>query len=129
MIKIIEVTLTMLVIMVSDKINDIYKDKMMELHLDNGKISLVKVIKSNSYSCPKVCEANHYHHSLVSKNQTSNYNLIYENKILYINDMKVNTAYIVKEKKKIDKKNKNVKKIILTKEQVDINNFFNQFYE
>ena len=129
MIKIIEVTLTMLVIMVSDKINDIYKDKMMELHLDNGKISLVKVIKSNSYSCPKVCEANHYHHSLISKNQTSNYNLIYKNKILYINDVKVNTAFIVKEKKKIDKKNKNVKKIILTKEQVDINNFFNQFYE
>jgi hypothetical protein len=129
MIKIIEVTLTMLVIMVSDKINDIYKDKMMELHLDNGKISLIKVIKSNSYSCPRVCEASHYHHSLVSTNKTSNYNLIYKNKILYINDIKVNTAFIVKEKKKIDKKNKHVKKLILTKEQVDINNFFNKFYE
>jgi len=129
MIKIIEVTLTMLVIMVSDKINDIYKDKMMELHLDNGKISLIKVIKSNSYSCPRVCEASHYHHSLVSTNKTTNYNLIYKNKILYINDIKVNSAFIVKEKTRIDKKNKNIKKIILTKEQIDINNYFNNFYK
>jgi len=129
MIKIIEVVLTMVIIMVSDKISDIYKDKMMELHLDNGEISLVKVIKSNSYSCPKVCEATHYHHSLISKNKTNNYNIIYKNKTLYINDIKVNSAFIVKEKRKIDKKNKKLKKIILTKEKVDINNFFNKFYK
>ena len=129
MIKIIEVLLTMVVIMVSDKISDIYKDKMMELHLDNGKISFVKIIKSNSYSCPQVCEATHYHHSFISKNKTNNYNLIYKNKTLYINDIKVNSAFIVKEKRKIDKKNKKLKKIILTKEKVDINNFFNKFYK
>ena len=127
MIKIIEVALTMLVIMVSDKINDIYKDKLMELHLDNGKISLIKIIKSNNYSCPKVCDAIHYHHSLISKKQTNNYNLIYQDEILYINDIKVNSAFIVKESRKIDKKNKKVKKIILTKTQVDINSFFNKF--
>ena len=129
MIKIIEVALTMLVIMVGDKINDIYKDKLMELHLDNGEISLVKVIKSNSYSCPKVCEANHYHHSLISKNQTSNYNLIYKNNLLYINDIEVINAFKIIEKRKKDKKNKEIKKRILTKEEVDINIFFNQFYK
>ena len=124
MIKIIEIAITMLVIMVSDKINDIYKDPLMELHLNNGKISLVKLIKSNVYSCPKECKADHYHHTLLSENETSNYNLIYKNKLLYFNGIKVINVFKITEKRKIDKKNKKIKKRILTKEEVDINNFF-----
>jgi hypothetical protein len=129
MIKIIEIAITMLVIMVSDKINDMYKNQLMELHLNNGKISLVKLIKSNVYSCPKGCKAKHYHHTLLSKNKTSNYNLIYKNKLLYINDIKVINAFKVTEKIKIDKKNKKIKSRIFTKEEVNINIFFNQLYK
>ena len=81
MIKLLEIAVTMLVLMVGNKVSEHYKPAMLELHLSNGRILDVMVDKKNNYSCPKHCASNHFHNALVSKNNIndSNYTILYKN--------------------------------------------------
>ena len=62
MIKILEISITMLIVMLGNKISDFYKADIMELHLSNGIISNIKIDKlQKEYSCPIYCSSDHFH--------------------------------------------------------------------
>ena len=126
MVKIIEIAATMMILLLGNKIEEYYKSDLLELHLLDGNIKYVKINKSNNYSCPKTCSANHFHSALISKDILieQNYNLIYdtENKI-FLNKINVIDAFEIIEKKK-SKKSKLQK---TQRNKIDFEYFFNKY--
>jgi len=128
MIRIIEITTTMLIIMLGGKINDFYKSDLIELHLSNGNVQYVEINKKNNYSCPKTCKANHFHHTLILENVLNkmNYNITYNNKEsdkISLNDIEVLKVFEIIEQKK-NKKNKISK---VKRNRLNIQNFINKY--
>ena len=129
MIKLLEIAVTMLVLMVGNKVSEHYKPAMLELHLSNGRILDVMVDKKNDYSCPKHCASIHFHNALVSKNNIndSNYTILYKNNNnlpLTLNGIDIVNILEIKEKKII----KNRKRTTNTKkEKLELSVFIQRY--
>ena len=126
MVKIIEITATMIIVFLGTKIEEYYKSDLVELHLLNGNIKYIKLNKENNYSCPKTCVANHFHDTLISKDTDihKNYNLNYNNKDkISLNGVDIINAFEIIQVKK-SKKNKLPK---TERNKLDFENFMNKY--
>jgi len=126
MIKLIEITATIIIVFLGSKIEEYYKSDLLELHLLNGNIKYIKINKDNNYSCPKTCSANHFHDTLIliDTDIDKNYNLNYNKKDkISLNGVDIINAFeIIKVKK--NKKNKIQK---TERNKVDFKNFMNKY--
>ena len=124
MINLTEIAITMMIIMLGDKIYEKYQPDQLEMHLSNGEISYVKINKKG-YSCPKFCGAKHFHETTVSDNSqyNSNYKIFYDlsNSYLKLNGVNIINIFEIKTQK--IKKNK---KINTNREKVEIEKFINK---
>ena len=129
MIKILEIAVTMLVLMVGNKVSEHYKPAMLELHLSNGQILDVLVDKKNEYSCPKHCRSEHFHNTLVSDYNitNSNYTILYQknsNDPLSLNGVDIINIFEIKEKKIIKNRKKTTNR---TKEKLELSSFIQKY--
>ena len=129
MIKLLEIAVTMLVLMVGNKVSEHYKPAMLELHLSNGQILDVMVDKKNNYSCPKYCASNHFHNTLVSKNDInhSNYTILYQknNTVpLSLNGLDIINIFEIKEEKIIKNKKRSTN---IKKEKLELSSFIQRY--
>ena len=126
MVKIIEITATMIIILLGSKLEEYYKPDLLELHLLNGHIKYIKLNNDNNYSCPKACSANHFHDALISTNTVIDkyYNLNYNKKDkISLNGVDIINAFEIIEVKK-NKKNKVQK---TQRNKLDFKNFMNKY--
>ena len=122
--NLIEIAITMMVIMVGDKVYEKYQPDNLEMHLSNGEVSYV-IINKNSYSCPKSCGANHFHETIISDTNIDapNYKLFYDplNSYLKLNNLDIVDIFKIKTEKV--KKNK---KITTKRERLEMEYFINK---
>ena len=122
--NLIEIAITMMVIMVGDKVYEKYQPDNLEMHLSNGEVSYV-MINKNNYSCPKSCGANHFHETIISDTNIDdpNYKLFYDplNSYLKLNNLDIVDIFKIKTEKV--KKNK---KITTKRERLEMEYFINK---
>ena len=118
-----EIITSMIILIAGTKIAEKYEPSQMELHLSNGHVTYIEINKKN-YSCPKSCSIQHFHKTIISKNdlENSNYTILYKTqnneKFLELNNINIDQAFEIKEKKKKRKKDS-----YIIKKKVDINSF------
>ena len=124
MINLTEIAITMMIIMLGDKIYEKYQPDELEMHLSNGKISYVK-INTKGYSCPKFCGAKHFHETIISDKSevNSNYEIFYDlsNSYLKLNNLDIISIFEIKTEK--IKKNQKIK---TKRERLEIEKFINK---
>ena len=124
MINLAEIAITIMIVMLGDKIYEKYQPDQLEMHLSNGEISYVQ-INTKGYSCPKFCGAKHFHEAMISDKSkiNSNYEIFYDlsNSYLKLNDMDIIGIFEIKTER--IKKNKKIK---TKRERLEIESFINQ---
>ena len=125
MVNIIELGITLLILLVGNKVTDHYKSDMIEMHLKNGDIFYFELHKNNKYSCPSKCKVEHHHSTyIITDMNINNSNIIvYDkvNKTLFLDKKEVTHIYsfVKKGNNKMKEKNDRVK--------VDISSFIRKY--
>ena len=125
--KLLEIATTVLIFLLANTVGDYYKSDLIELHLLNGDIEYIKVNQDDSYSCPKICSAKHFHTVSISydKKNDTNYSLSYDNEDkIYLNEIDVIDAFEIVEKKKNNKNNSSINE----RNQLNIKNFIKKYH-
>ena len=124
MINLTEIAITMMILMLGDKIYEKYQPEQLEMYLSNGEISYVQ-INAKGYSCPKFCRAKHFHETIISDSskENSNYEIFYDlsNSYLKLNNLDIIDIFEIKTEK--IKKNKKIK---TKRERLEIKSFINE---
>ena len=125
MINILEITITLILLLLGNKISDTFKSENVEMHLDNGSIHYFEIHKNDKYACPKTCSVNHFHSTyIVNKNNQQNVSDITINNSddsLTFERNNISEIYYIKKVKK------NKKKYSIERDKVDINTFLKRY--